>query len=76
MSSASATMEMQRSLGRIEGKVDALLMSFSEHVKDDAGNFKELKIRTAITEKKIYVFMGAYTVLVGLAPFVIGHFFK
>lgn len=50
--------EIQRSLGRIEGQLQSINSSFMQHMQDDAANFKELKLTTGVTQKKLYTFSG------------------
>lgn len=55
--------ELYRSLGRIEGKLDALASSFVTHIADDAAQFKELKLGQSIQNKKIWSFTGGVVAL-------------
>lgn len=55
--------DIQRSLGRIEGKLDSLTGVVAVHVSDDNYNFKELKTRVSILEKKMWVFLGAIAMI-------------
>lgn len=48
--------DIHRSLGRIEGKLDSMALAFAAHAQDDAANFKEFRIRQDIIEKKVIVF--------------------
>lgn len=61
--------EIQRSLGRIEGKLDSLSLSFMEHSKDDKEEFAAIKLRTAILEKKFYAAIGALTLVLAVPSF-------
>lgn len=68
--------EIERSLGRIEGKLDVLVSAFAEHLKEDASNFKEVNLRLSTAEKKLIFFMGALGVIWFIAPVVIQHLDK
>lgn len=52
--------EVQRALGRIEGKMDALLLTLQQHIKDDERQFDAIEIRMSRVERKIYWFSGAW----------------
>lgn len=65
--------ELQRSLGRVEGKLDSLnsLMSaynlqFMSHVADDSAHF--YKVRTSISNlsKQVYIMVGGSAILTTL----------
>lgn len=58
--------ELERSLGRIEGKLDSLADAVLEHVRDDKEAFSELKTRVSIMEKKMYTFLGAVGLIIGI----------
>lgn len=66
---AASRYEIQRSLGRIEGQLQAINTAFIQHMQDDASNFKELKLSQGITQKKLYTFSG---MLIAIA-FVLTH---
>lgn len=50
--------EIQRSLGRIEGQLNAIGTSFVQHMQDDASNFKEIKLTIGIMQKKMWTYGG------------------
>lgn len=50
--------QIERSLGRIEGQLQSINVSFMQHMQDDAANFKELKLNQGVTQKKLYTFSG------------------
>ena len=50
--------EIQRSLGRIEGQLQSINTSFTQHMSDDASNFKEIKLGLSVMQKKIYTWSG------------------
>ncbi len=54
---------IQRTLGRIEAKLDGLAETFEDHIADDQRNFDSVEKRLAIMEKKIYTFTGALGIL-------------
>lgn len=63
---ASARYDIQRSLGRIEGKLDSLGISFVQHARDDKDEFSIIKLRVATLEKKFWSFAGALTLLLSI----------
>ena len=50
--------EIQRSLGRVEGKLDLLLTEIKTHFEDDKTNFSSIDTRIQKVEKKIYYASG------------------
>ncbi len=49
---------IQRSLGRMEGKVDVLISSFASHAKDDDIQFAKIDSRLTVMERIVYWFTG------------------
>jgi hypothetical protein len=64
--------ELQRSLGRVEGKIDGILTGLEKHFRDDLDNFATIEARVGKVERKIYWFSGAWAVIGALAY----HFIK
>lgn len=62
--------ELQRSMGRVESKVDQVLAGLSAHVKDDNTHFDHLDKRVSGLEKKVYWASG----IGALAVFLISNF--
>ena len=62
--------EIQRSLGRVEGKLDLLLTEIKQHFEDDKKNFSSIDTRIQKVEKKIYYASG----FVAAIAFIIHHF--
>ena len=62
--------EIQRSLGRLEGKLDSLLLEIKQHFIDDKTNFNALDSRIQKVERKIYYASG----IVGTCVFILQHF--
>lgn len=58
--------EVQRTLGRIESKLDSLADTFEQHIRDDKDNFKGLDLRVSTVEKKLYTAAGALALLYGV----------
>lgn len=50
--------EIQRTLGRIEGQLQSIGQTFTQHIQDDAANFKEIKLGLSVMQKKIYTYSG------------------
>lgn len=74
--------EVQRSLGRIEGKLDSVVTTFTTHIKDDAESFYKINAklnenttlfdrRFASIDKKIYMAMGALLVISAAFPYLL-----
>lgn len=59
-SAASVREDIQRTLGRIEGKLDALVDVVDAHVKDDKFSFSSLGSRVSTIERKFYVGGGIF----------------
>lgn len=66
--------EIQRSLGRIEGKLDSLANTLTEHTRDDHFNFEQLKAETAELKKIIYKSLGVIMFLGVSIPAAIAYF--
>jgi hypothetical protein len=58
------TDDVQRSLGRIEGKLDGLLERLQEHTAEDAVNFKELRESIGTINAKIQFWSGGIALIV------------
>jgi len=56
-------LELQRSLGRLEGKVDSLIMQLTEHIKKDENAWAKVNA----LEKKVMYAAGA----VGMITFLV-----
>lgn len=66
--------EIQRAVGRIEGKLDSLLETMKAHVADDDRNFADVNARIGKIEKKVYWFTGAWAAVGAFATYIIkGH---
>lgn len=52
--------EIQRALGRVEGKLDSLIATMKDHLADDSRNFSKAHARIWRVEPKVY---GAADVL-------------
>jgi hypothetical protein len=63
---SSAQFEIQRSLGRIEGHLQSLGNTFTQHIQDDAANFKEIKLNLSNMQRKIYTYSG-FIIAIGFA---------
>lgn len=72
--------EVQRSLGRIEGKLDSVVTTFTTHIKDDSESFTNINnklnenmrifdARLASIDKKIYMAMGALLLVSAVLPY-------
>lgn len=76
----SMTQDVQRSLGRIEGKLDALVASLQAHVEDDAENFTKLGSGVSKLNTIIYKAVGgalAIGAIVGfIMPVVTAYYLK
>lgn len=66
--------EINRSLGRIEGKVDLLIDHFKQHADDDQEAFAALALRLAAQEKKLNWFSGVGAAIVFFSGFL--QYFK
>jgi hypothetical protein len=56
--------EIQRSLGRLEGKLDSLITEIKQHFEDDKKNFSSIDTRIQKVEKKIYYASGFVAALI------------
>lgn len=59
--------EVQRSLGRLEGKLDTLITSINQHFLDDKKAFSDLETRIQKVEKKVWYasgFVAAFAFLI------------
>ena len=65
---------IQRSLGRIEGKLDALVMTLAEHTKDDHYNFTEINRQLNQIRPIIYKALGIISFLGISIPTAIAYF--
>lgn len=66
-------LELNRSVGRVEGKLDQLLSSIERHFEDDKTNFAFIGIRLARVERKIYWFTGAGAVVGAFVAYFVKH---
>lgn len=77
MSDPVLAMEIQRGLGRVEGKLDQIIVGMDNHENRDqirfsdvAKQIEELSKRQSLTERKIWMWSGA----IGIIAFLAGHF--
>lgn len=70
-------LEIQRGLGRVEGKLDQIILGMAAHETRDQARFDEVNIRIDRldtrqnrTERKIWIWSGA----IAIAAFFISHF--
>lgn len=56
-------LELQRSLGRVEGKLDYLITRMTDHFEQDATSFNNLDKRIAGVEKKVWMFAGGFAIV-------------
>jgi len=68
MPAVSDDSELQRALGRVEGKLDQALANFLNH----DGRMDEFDKRVGSVEKKVYWFSGAGAVVAYLAQQFLG----
>lgn len=73
----SHSLEIQRGLGRVEGKLEQILVGMSAHEDRDQFRFSEVNIRLDKldtrqnrTERKIWIWSGA----IAIVAFFISHF--
>jgi len=66
--------ELERSSGRVEGKIDSLLDALKQHFDDDRVNFGDIEKRINGIEHKVYWFTGAWAVVGAGAVYVLKHF--
>lgn len=71
------SLEIQRGLGRVEGKLDQIIYGMNSHEERDTDRFKEVNIRLdsqdvrqSKIEKKIWLWSGGLAVI----AFIISHF--
>ena len=57
------TMDVQRSLGRLEGKIDLILSNVQAHLLEDTARFDKIHVRQDRVEKKIWMFSGIISVI-------------
>jgi hypothetical protein len=62
--------EIQRSLGRLEGKLDSLILEIKQHFEDDKKNFSSIDTRVQKLEKKVWYASG----FVAAIAFIIQNF--
>ncbi len=69
--------EIQRGLGRVEGKLDQVIVNQTHHESSDESRFAEIdkrfdryENRQRLVERKLYIWTGAVAVIV----FFISHF--
>lgn len=67
----SARAEIQRGLGRIEGKLDSLVVTLADHTKDDHYNFERLNEIVASIQKSQYKALGVISFLAISIPIAI-----
>lgn len=65
--------ELQRSLGRIEGKLDLIQTNISAHILDDKSAFNAIENRISSVERKIWVFTGAITLVATLTGYFVNR---
>jgi hypothetical protein len=58
--------ELQRSMGRLEGKLDLLLSNMNAHLLEDTARFRIIDDRVSKIEKKIFTLGGAIAVVLGI----------
>lgn len=66
--------EIQRGLGRIEGKLDSLVNVLAEHTKDDHYNFEKLTASVGVIQKNMYKALGVIAFLAMLIPSALAYF--
>jgi hypothetical protein len=64
--------DIQRSLGRVEGKIDQLLDELGRHFADDTKQFQDIDNRLASVEKNVWYGSGVAAALTAIA----GYFIK
>lgn len=64
---------LERSLGRVEGKIDSLLEALKEHFEDDRENFSAMEKRIAGIEHKVYWFSGAWATVGAVIVYLFKH---
>ena len=69
MSSPEDENGIQRSLGRMEGKMDVLISTFANHAKEDSYSFEKISARLSVIEKIVYWFTGVGALFVAVVTF-------
>jgi hypothetical protein len=67
-------MDLERSLGRIEGKLDSLVETLKAHVEDDRINFTQLEKHQFQLNKLVFMALGVITFLGVSVPAAIAYF--
>lgn len=70
----SETIDIQRSLGRIEGKLDAQAGMLAAHTKDDHYNFEAINTQLDRITPMLYKSMGVISFLAISIPAAIAYF--
>jgi hypothetical protein len=65
---------IQRSLGRIEGKLDSLVFALTEHTKDDALNFSIVDRQIDSLQRLTWMALGVISFLGISVPAAIAYF--
>jgi hypothetical protein len=63
--SETTTGELQRDIGRLEGKVDSLILQLTEHIKKDESAWSRV---TALEKKIMWVSGAAAAIMFFVAP--------
>lgn len=66
--------ELQRSMGRVEGKLDSLLEAFRVTLEKNDERFDKHDKRLSAAEKKIWMASGAWAIALTAASYVAGWF--
>lgn len=61
---------IERSLGRVEGKLDVLLEKFASHADEDASSFGKIHERLNGLERKFYYFTGIAASILAFLQFI------
>jgi hypothetical protein len=72
----NSSSEIQRSLGRIEGKLDSLTNSLTAHTLEDHSNFNGIDKQISGIQNKIWMAMGAAAIIGFSIPPAIAYFIK
>jgi len=67
-------MDLQRSLGRIEGKLDEFTNVLNAHTKDDHDNFEAINAQMKLIQRLVWMFTGAGVFLGFWIPIVIANY--
>jgi len=66
---------IERSLGRIEGQVTALVVTLAEHTKDDRDSFQKLAKDLQTTQSLVWRAAGAISLLVTVGiPLAVAYY--